>query len=40
METVKIKGNNKYNPIIEKLKVAAYVRVSTENDLQTNSYES
>ena len=40
MEVIKIKGNYKINPIISKLRVAAYVRVSTKLDMQLTSFES
>ncbi len=40
MEIIRIKGNKKYNPILTKIRVAAYVRVSTKFDLQINSFES
>ena len=44
MEIVKIKGNRKNETIIasstDKLRVAAYIRVSTDYDDQTNSYFS
>ena len=40
MEVIKIKGNKELNPIISKLKVAAYIRVSTESENQVNSFES
>ena len=40
MEVIKIKGNHLIDPSISKLRVAAYVRVSTKLELQQNSYES
>ena len=40
MEIIKIRGNKELNPIISKLKVAAYIRVSTESENQVNSFES
>lgn len=40
MEVVKIKKNPKINLLITKLKVAAYVRVSTKSEMQLNSFES
>ena len=40
MEIIKIAKKNQKNIYIEKLKVAAYVRVSTKLERQVNSYES
>ena len=40
MEVIKIRGNHLIEPSISKLRVAAYVRVSTKLELQQNSYES